>query len=829
MRIKSLTLEGYIPFLTNNIQHFHIDFDSAYQIILGTNGSGKSRLLYEISPLPAAKNSYIKGGLKDIKIEDKGKNYTLRSDFSNGNDHSFIMHGENGTSDVELNPGGTYTIQKELVRQRFNYTQDLHEVLLGIEKFSTMPSMRRRQWIIDISGTDLDYAMGIFNKLKTQARDAAGAVKHLNHRITVETDKLLSQEALEELRATSDQIHQELTAMMEAREPGIRATDVLEQTIATSLQTISQISTTIFQVRLKAPVELGKVSSVGDVSDFVNKLQQERAINEAQLKSYQDEHHHLDDIIQALTASGVEGIDELVTKVNGLKAERTSLLNTIKGTLITDMVDGVCEETRDCASHLEDIVTELRGNEDGRYTKTRMEETRTSIDSLMSNRDKAIANLERVEHRINHIKGTDKTNCPKCGHVWMKGIRPGELSEFESKSNQIQVHITEMNAQILEAKTYLENAEQYQYQLRRFKRLTESYPKLKMFWDGIVEQKLYITSPMTILKQFETWRHDVKVSVEISAIDNKIAEYQHAIDYASQNKTDGNQFGARIQTLDERIEECTAKAIWYRATITKITAYQKDVQNVLTMAEKVTSLADNVGLLQDELIRSYKNSILQNTIRQHQTDLAKANEALVNARVAGDLVNDLVKDRDGVELDRDAYQLMADEMSPTDGIIADQLSQFIGFMTEQMNAIVRSVWTYDMVILPCGMESGELDYKFPLQVRNTDIPIADVSRGSAAQVDMIDFAFRLVVMLYLGLKNYPLHLDELTPTFDEQHRINIVRYIRELVENHQVTQLFLISHYHAQHGSFTNAQVCVMDTANILTIPNAYNKHVVMR
>ena len=68
-----------------------------------------------------------------------------------------------------------------------------------------------------------------------------------------------------------------------------------------------------------------------------------------------------------------------------------------------------------------------------------------------------------------------------------------------------------------------------------------------------------------------------------------------------------------------------------------------------------------------------------------------------------------------------------------------------------MNEIINQIWTYDLEVLSCGQESNELDYKFPLQVRSANNIVQDISKGSTAQVEVVNFAFKLVVMLYLNL------------------------------------------------------------------------------
>ncbi len=80
-------------------------------------------------------------------------------------------------------------------------------------------------------------------------------------------------------------------------------------------------------------------------------------------------------------------------------------------------------------------------------------------------------------------------------------------------------------------------------------------------------------------------------------------------------------------------------------------------------------------------------------------------------------------------------------------------------------------------------------------------------------------------MEYLGLTNYPLYIDEIGANFDERHRPNLLRYIKRVSENGQYSQLFVISHYIAQHGALTNSEVCALSTDGV-ALPERYNEHV---
>ena len=73
MRIIELELHKYIRLAFSAVETivYRPELDS--QIIIGSNGSGKSSLMSELNPLPVPKNYMLPGGYKRVEVEHKGK------------------------------------------------------------------------------------------------------------------------------------------------------------------------------------------------------------------------------------------------------------------------------------------------------------------------------------------------------------------------------------------------------------------------------------------------------------------------------------------------------------------------------------------------------------------------------------------------------------------------------------------------------------------------------------------------------------------------------------------------------------------------------------
>jgi len=113
VKITYLEIVGFKRFRLNGIKKFVMKPNQPVQLILGTNGSGKSSLMGELTPLPAEQSNYHKDGYKIIHITKGNNKYILKSELGVSHPHSFILN------DQELNDGGTITVQREFVRQHF--------------------------------------------------------------------------------------------------------------------------------------------------------------------------------------------------------------------------------------------------------------------------------------------------------------------------------------------------------------------------------------------------------------------------------------------------------------------------------------------------------------------------------------------------------------------------------------------------------------------------------------------------------------------------------------------------------------------------------------
>ena len=165
--IKELILTNYDRFFLNNIESIEFRPKQKLQLLLGTNGSGKSSLLSELNPLPINKNDFTNGS-KEITIEKDNNIFKLKS---TSNKNSFILN------NTELNDGGTKTVQLNLVKEYFNLTPKYNNIILGTEKLTAMSTNERKNILREMSTVDYSYGIYLYNTLKQELRDTVGYLK----------------------------------------------------------------------------------------------------------------------------------------------------------------------------------------------------------------------------------------------------------------------------------------------------------------------------------------------------------------------------------------------------------------------------------------------------------------------------------------------------------------------------------------------------------------------------------------------------------------------------------------------------------------------------
>jgi ABC-type dipeptide/oligopeptide/nickel transport system ATPase component len=817
MQMLEMLMEGSRRLMLNNIKRLHYKPTALYQIILGTNGSGKSSVVNDATPLPADPKDYIKGGMKMTKWEHEGHEYVLTSTFKGSAKHSFLKNG------VELNPGGTISVQKELVWQEFRITDMIHELITGQVLFSDMSTADRRKWLTMLSDTDFTFALNMFKKYSSSARDAQGTFKELSERLVNEQKKLKALGDTDEWAAEAEHLQKELEILFLSRSN--RNLSGGEQRIAKMIDWECQMADRM--LAMGNPIK-GKFSSMEELNDRINTLDKEanlvKGLREWTTEALEDLHQ----LQKTVEGGGVESLEEAEAELVRLQATVDELQTHLvkwkefgeaDPRAMLNSIESVQEE-------LSDVLRNIPNNSDKHFNKQTVQEARDSRLDFKKNVELFANRVAKEEATLEHIAGACKTECPQCSYAWLPGISVGRQQAAEDAVIEFRQKWQDATDNLQAVEKYLEEASEFSGYFMRFRALVSNNPSLELFWNAMLDVDAVNNDPKSWLAEFSGFSKDARVWLEIHTAMQRIDKLELTVD-ALRKSNGSEQLSVRIEQNNQKISALTEQMIELETSRGELVVMRQKAEQLVQMDVQLRQGYDKSQAAFDDYVVEMRDDSIAEVTRSYQSRLAFLNGKLNEKKTIQSLLEDMERFRSEVELKQKANKLIADILSPKDGFIAEQMSGFIAGFTEHLNAIIENVWTYQMEVQACGIESGELNYRFPVRIDGDPNGPDDVYRTSKGQKEMINFSFVLLVMFYLRLTNYPLYLDELGATFDETHRLNVMNFIKDLVESKGFSQVFMISHYASSHGAFTQAEVMVMDSSNI-SVPVKHNQHVTM-
>lgn len=829
MKILSLELYLYKRFSLNNTSYFKITLLDQLQLIVGTNGSGKSSLLYALSPLPANASDYAKEGYKYIEISHNNHTYSLRSTFSPKQSHSFIIDGRD-----ELNKGGTASVQKELVQKHFGITANIHELLIGNSKFTNMSPAERRSWFTLMSDVNYDYAISVYQKLKERHRDTQGAIKVLNNRIVQESTKALSELDIMRLNENVVDINNVLSYLLDQR-PNVASNLMVARTALTT-NTDAIITSNVDIITLIK--SLRKLTRDVDVND----LDTDTIDKQSQLLSYSSRleslmhiattKHQLAKNIQSSQVDDISRLDEDILK---LEADIIHARSNIKTDLLFSDATSALSELANLLPDLTDIFSVIPMNADKSICRAshadlfnKINNDKNQLQALQSKVNKVYLEVQKQEHLLTH----NETICPNCEYKWSRGYTATDHANLTKLHAATVTEIEQITLVISNDTARLGDMKDYFDLYSRYNNITKITTALRPLWDRLLASDIILVDPKSIPSILGGLYEDIKTMVYIDTLITQQSELNHIVSITKGNGVksltdlinDIQDTELEINDTKEKIDTLKNKVLLNNTTKEMLSRLQNQsnlLRDLLNTQNKLKE--DNIDILKREAINALitdlniKRSTIEHMVSASQIQIGVV--ATLNANLA-----DLV-------IQEANLRLLVDGLSPVDGLIAQGMTGFINAYIGKMNKFISSVWQYPLVIQPCSMPDDkviELDYKFPLSA-NGNTAVADVALGSTAMQDIIDLAFKLVAAHYLGLATYPVYLDELGKTFDLVHRQAVTSVISNITSTSDIEQVFMVSHYSDSYGSLKNSATTVLCPANIVIPKDAIvNQHVAM-
>ena len=838
MRILYIILHKYLRLSLSDIETFEMDCTNPEQVIIGTNGSGKSSIMQELTPIPAHKRNFSKGGYKTIYIRHNHSLYKLVSDFKAGNNHEFWV----ANDDVDhlaavyenLNPGRTYKVQLSLVEEHFGFTPDIVDLFVSKEKFTNMSVSRRKEWIIRLSGGDLDYVIGLHRKLVKRSSESQTVVKHIRKRIGEESSKLISPEELSLLKDKAEEYNNTLTKLYNS---GIERTnynlDDINNRIKISLGTIEKFTKHVTGMKLSAPrIDGEQISNIEELKSWKHTLTDRERDYQAKLSKLYQESSELTQMVKRLTDSKDINIEDLQKTNDELNYQINELIPTLKCGVYVNIFSDSALALYD---KLIEISMSMLDNSNRSYTRETASQVKDHRKSLSDRYIIANRELEKYKHRLEHIENAKHEECPSCNHKWYPGIEQGSKEHTLAQITHLEKTMNDLDREMFEADEYLGLYSEFATSANTLNALFQSNPAFQSFWDMLLANDLWYMHPNTLQKHIQEWYTDVSKSFTIHSWRNTISMNSNVIYEYERNKgNDIDKTQGMLSDLEANINRHIHLIEGNKLKLEELNRFESHHETIRLNYEYALKETRELSKQTAIYLEQLATNIVKEEVQDNQLKLANTQTALQAAMSIQVIIDSLEANLNEANKQLTRREDLAKALDPKVGLIADYIRSFIDLFVEQMNDIIAKVWTVPMQIMPCGFndsgaDAGDLNYRFPVS-HNTGLTVSqDIADNSSAQKDMIDFAFVLTVYLYLGYKSYPLYIDELAPTMDELHRININNFVKMLIESHRHSQMFMISHYMSGYGIFQNADICMLSDINIVNKPERYNSHVIIK
>lgn len=791
--------------------------ESPYQLILGISGVGKSSLLNELSPLPCDSNDLREGGYKEIELEHRNSHYVLRYELNKKLDCFFIKEGKH------LNDGNTIKIQRSLIAEHFNYDNEIHDVLIGHTLLSNMPSAQRREWFTRMSNSDMTYAIALFNKLRGAERDLRGAIKLNNQRLANEQVKLPSKEDIIRIKNENKTLKEELNHLLPYTNQSLA--DVSQEIILLGEQ-LQNIAANIVDIKFITQVE--GVADTEEIKYMLNELEyRKRELEEdyaKQAKRFAEEEESAEKINKILSTS-IEDYRDRLGKIEYELQSKTEALKSLGFTLDQHYQHELSALTL-CLSALKLLYSEMLPNplmSDGerRFTRQKQEVLKNKIVQYQTTLIALNNKKEYNERLITNMENVHSINCPSCNHSFKPGVDCSQLTALKEVSTKLTREIAQTQSLLDEA---LEEQQQFNEWFTPLLKLNQlfnvQYPELKSFSYELRKLDCYFDNPIGLSYYTDNYFNALTLQAGCDQLKEDYAnlkeELNHRISVENVAESDINKLEYR-HTAMKKIELA-------KEALNKLYDKISHVKHVITDREKLTTyrvqLREQMKRRNDLILSQikYENNVkLQEIISEKQSALAINEQFASSLNQTETVISQLEKMTEQYKNEQHALRILTTLLSPQDGLIAESLIGFINQFLNEMENVLDQIWTYDIrPYLELSDEGIDLDYKFKVDIEGLERPVSDVSRLSTGQKEVVDFVFKLLLMQYLDMQDYPLFMDEIGGRFDALHRDRLYRYLKLLVESNQIQQVFVISHIASSHDTLTQADKCILDTDAIM-------------
>jgi len=799
-----------------DIDSFVLNPVARLQMILGSNGSGKSTVLEALSLQPALPAHYDRGGLQSHIVTHRGSRYELVYDFTGQKNHYSITK-----DDEVVYSGHVSSACAQYVAEHLGLSREVHEVCIGRRRFTKMSTADRRAWFTKLSPIDYSYAIGYYKRLSDAYRDLEGTVTRLSDRLLKEKDK-----QIDDIRA--DQIREEIKRLRVSKDEMLKQWSPVNMTMDEALAQVDDVDRRLTQLHddymrsLSVFSDRGDFKSIDDVRKLDSDIRGKVAFHQASIdKLYNqvEENRALIAKSQFIASQDMAEVDEKIRTCNEAvqKAEHgVQIRGYADNAYALNALVGIWHELIKTLGRIEPDPYGNITDQAIATTTDAINQTRIQIQNVQWGVNKLRDDLHKWEHRTED----DVVNCPKCRHSFTPGMDEAMADETRRKL-ALQLESLDKNTTMLrEMEVDLQHkSEQRALHKYLFAMIQGTHSALEPLWNTLMDDNLLKGNPGKAMMLLEIARTDLQYLIEADKARQTLTGLYELREMSQ--KTAGvnlQELQHKNALLERELYDHQLKSQTYSRRLDILAVIQKE----WTLQENTFEALDKLKVTRDYAILQAEEAnkkIVINSIMAHLDQEILAQEKAISQIDSHKAVVQALE-TDIEEYKRKARLLKKsmDALSPAKGLIAKGLTGFINHFVEQMNAVIAKVWLYPLRICPVKIDDteGTVDLKYNFTYTYDDNPGADdVKDASGAQKEIFDLAFMLVSMKHLGMDDYPIFLDEFSVNMDYAHRKEAMKLVLDLLNSSNFSQIFMVSHYEGSYGSLHNADITVLCPENI--------------
>lgn len=802
--LLKLILEKNIPLSKSGIQKVELTTAHMINLFISTNGSGKTSILKEMNPLVPDNANYHEGGRKYVEIKLGNKHFKLDSRTGKHGSHSFVLNGK------ELNPGSTGAVQKELVFAHFRLDMNLAKMLSGLrvtDLLSGMIPAKRKDIFMQVYPNDTEYALGVYNKLKTERNELKAAVKNQISRYTEENRKLaeINEYGIDELEVRIKTIEVELrdSLLVRGSLEGVTTDPDLNIKISDFNRLVDQLTVNKLSGVIYTQPEVA--TAIGFTTELLHRHEEQAGV----LKRVIAEHAGVLDGLEEFLADPetfqvqADHIREDLKRVDEEIAQFTTLLGQYPVFGDAEIPLANLELVLTGFSQFLERVTVVSDPAlNGAAYKAYLQQAEQLGNELRHAR----TTLGDLTHKLSHYEKAETIECPECEHGFKIGISPADITKLKNEHTVLTAKVERLEKQEVDLTAKIEaDADWYlsMNQLFGFVRENNHCAILATLIKEYDVGKVYSTRLLNALEAFSgRWSllsQKDELLKEQNVLDTRLGmlDRNNALDiavYLAGIEKELLHENNMISTYKDKLESL-------KRTQHHIMSYSRDVNRLRGLREEVMAGMVNNGKADFRVKVDGRISILSEEKDHYMASIIK-NRSLTA------VVTSISDDIERLKRRHKIVSALMDGLCPNKGLIGRLMTDFIRAVCANMNHILQTVWNTPLFIKPCSKENGDLTYKFPVIVGEGE-PNPDVTECSAGERDIIDWAFRFVMLSYHPVE-YPLIMDEVGVNLDEIKRGRFFNFVQEYTRQKSPRQLFMVSHYVNQYGIFNKPNVIAL-------------------